>query len=106
MTNTSLSEFQYEEFMLSSLSLLREAREEGLTESEIMTRQQKVNEKYLTFVITLVLEDQHDGEGIPQDIIDQIKSGDVNYENVADFAPVEPLYQINAAAMMDALRQN
>ncbi|MFK5893919.1 MAG: hypothetical protein QM504_11925 [Pseudomonadota bacterium] len=104
MNNTSLSEIQYNEFMLSTLSLLRDAREEELTESEIMIRQQQVNEKYLMFLITLVLEDEHHDEGVPQDIIDKIQAGELSYKNVAEYAPVEPLYQINATAMMDALK--
>lgn len=106
MDNGSLAEFQYQEFMLSSLSLLREAREEHLTESEIMTRTQQVNEKYLTFLITLVLENQHEGHNLPDEILNSITSGELNYDNVSEYAPLEPLFQFDLEAIKNAIQTN
>jgi hypothetical protein len=106
MTNTKTSEIQYQEFILSSLVVFREAREKNLSESEINIMTQQLNEKYLTFLITLVLEDNHHDENIPVEIINQIKCGELNYNNVAEFTPSEPLYQFVTEAMKSALRQN
>lgn len=101
-----LSDVHHKEFMECLTRHMARITDEKPSESEVLLDIQDANEKFLTYLITMVHEGNVTEYDMPDELIDAIVHGRLTYENAGEYALTTPMYELDFSSLKDLLRPN